>query len=61
MSIYVYVWLCIENKEEVLKNKKLHHQLKPHLPGIVFILISVEEIPTPLEYKASPGAFTFSL
>jgi hypothetical protein len=41
--------------------KRLHHQLKPHLPGIDFILISVEQIPSPLQHKASPGAFTFSL
>jgi hypothetical protein len=27
--------------------------------GTIFILISVEQIPNPLQHKASPGAFTF--
>jgi hypothetical protein len=44
----------------VLK-KRLHHQLKIHLPGTAFILISVEQIPTPLQHKASLGAFATSL
>jgi hypothetical protein len=48
MSIHAYVWLCIENEEEVSKEKRLHHQMRLHLSGIVFILISVEQIPTPL-------------
>jgi hypothetical protein len=47
--------------KSVLKKKRLHHQLRLHLPGIIFTLISVEQIPTPLQHKASPGAFTFSL
>jgi hypothetical protein len=58
MSIHLYVWLCIEN-EEVSKKKRLHHQLRLHLPGIVFTLISVEQIPNPLQHKASLDAFTF--
>jgi hypothetical protein len=41
----------------VSKKERLHHQLRLHLPGIVFILISVEYIPKPLQHKASPGAF----
>jgi hypothetical protein len=45
----------------LLKKKKLHHQLRFYLPGIVFILISVEQIPNPLQHKASPGAFTLFL
>jgi hypothetical protein len=41
---------------------KLLHQQKIHLPGTVFILIFVEQSLTPLQHKASPGAFaTFSL
>jgi hypothetical protein len=44
-----------------LKKKRLHHQLKLHLPGTVFILKSVEQIPTPLQHKANPGAFATSL
>jgi hypothetical protein len=59
MSIHVYIWLCIENEEEESKKKKLHHQLRLHLLRIVFILISVEQIPNPLQHKASPGEFTF--
>jgi hypothetical protein len=36
MSIHVYIWLCIENEEEVSKRKRLHHQLKLHLSGVFF-------------------------
>jgi hypothetical protein len=48
MSIHVYIWLCIENEEEVSVE-------------LFFISISVEKIPTPLQLKASPSAFTTSL
>jgi hypothetical protein len=62
MSIHVYVWLCIENEEEVsVEGEGLHHPLRLHLPGIVFILIFVEHIPNPLQHKASPDAFTLFL
>jgi hypothetical protein len=44
-----------------LKKKRLHHQLRLHLPGIVFTLISVEQIPTALQHKVSPDAFATSL
>jgi hypothetical protein len=62
MSIHVCIWLCIENEEEVIvKEEETAPQLRLHMPGIVFILKSMEQIPTPLQHKASPGAFTFSL
>jgi hypothetical protein len=34
----------------VSKKKRLHHQLRLHLPGIVFILISMEQISNPLQH-----------
>jgi hypothetical protein len=62
MSIHVYKWLCIENEEEVrVEEEETAPPLRLHLSGIVFILISVEQIPNPLQHKASPGAFTFFL
>jgi hypothetical protein len=62
MSIHGYIWLCIENEEEItLKKRRLLHQLKIHLPGTVFISTSVEYSPTLLQHKASPGAFATSL
>jgi hypothetical protein len=39
MFIYGYVK---KMKKWVLKKKRLHHQLRLHLPGTVFILISME-------------------
>jgi hypothetical protein len=45
-----------------LKKKELHHHhLKTHLLGTAFILIFVEQNPTLLQHKASPGAFATSL
>jgi hypothetical protein len=44
-----------------LKRKRLLHQQKIHLPGTVSILIFVEQSPTLLQHKASPGAFATSL
>jgi hypothetical protein len=59
MSIHGYIWLCIENEEEVTveEERRLLHQQKIHLSGTIFILISLEQSPTPLQHKASPGAF----
>jgi hypothetical protein len=59
MSIHIYVWLCIENEEEVSVEEETTPPMKLHLSGTVFILISMEQIPNPLQHKASPGAFTF--
>jgi hypothetical protein len=62
MSIHGYIWLCIENEEEIiLKKRRLLCQQKIHLPITVFILIFVEQSPTLLQHKASPGAFATSL
>jgi hypothetical protein len=61
MSIHVYVLLYIENEEEVIVEEKLPHKLKFHLSRTVSTLIFVEQIPSLLQHKASPGAFTSSL
>jgi hypothetical protein len=62
MSIHVYIWLCIENKEEVsVEEEETAPPTETPPAGNSFILISVEHIPTPLQHKASLGAFTFSL
>jgi hypothetical protein len=62
MSIHVYVWLCIENEEEVIVEKEETAPPTETPPaGNSFILISVEQIPNPLQHKASPSAFTPSL
>jgi hypothetical protein len=45
----------------MLKKRRLLHQQKIHLPGTVSILIFVEQSQTPLQHKASPGAFATSL
>jgi hypothetical protein len=44
-----------------LKRKRLLHRQKIHLPGTVSILIFVEQSPTLLQHKVSPGAFATSL
>jgi hypothetical protein len=59
MSIHVDIWLCIENEEKVSVEEE--ETAPPTETPPVFILISVEHIPNPLQHKASPGAFTFSL
>jgi hypothetical protein len=62
MSIHGYIWLYIKNKEEVtVEEESLLRQQKIHLPGTVFTLTSVEQSPTLLQHKASPGAFATSL
>jgi hypothetical protein len=60
MRIHVYIWLCIENEEEVSVEEG---ETAPptETPPIGNILISVEQIPNPLQHKASLGAFTFYL
>jgi hypothetical protein len=45
----------------MLKKRRLHDHLNIHLSETVFILISMEQSPTPLQHKASPGAFATSL
>jgi hypothetical protein len=49
MSIHVYIWLCIENEEEVIVEEEETAPLTETPPtGIVFILISMEQISNPL-------------
>ena len=54
----MYLLLCIENEEEVIVEEKLPHKLKFHLSRTVSTLMFVEQIPSLLQHKASPGAFT---
>jgi hypothetical protein len=55
MSIHVYVWLCIENEEEVsVEEEETVPPTETPPVGNCFILISMEQIPTPLQHKASP-------
>jgi hypothetical protein len=49
MIIHVYVWLCIENKEEVsVEEEETAPPTETPPTGTCFILISVEQIPNPL-------------
>jgi hypothetical protein len=45
MSIHDYIWLYIENEEEieVEEARTAHHHLKNPRPGTAFILTSVEQ------------------
>jgi hypothetical protein len=62
MSIHGYIWLCIENEEEVtVEEEETTPSIENPPPGTAFILIFVEQNPTLLQHKASPGAFAISL
>jgi hypothetical protein len=58
MSIHVYVWLCIENEEVSVEEEETAPPTETLPTENCFILIFVEQIPNPLQHKASPGAFT---
>jgi hypothetical protein len=59
MSIHVYVLLCIENEEEVIVEEETTPQAEiPLVENSFYFDIFVEQIPTLLQHKASPGAFT---
>jgi hypothetical protein len=52
----------MENEKEVsVEEEEIAPPTETPPVGNCFILISVEQIPTPLQHKASPSAFTFSL
>jgi hypothetical protein len=59
MSIYDYIWLNLENEEEIeVKKRGLHHHhLKNLRQETAFTLISVEQSLIHLSHKASPSAF----
>jgi hypothetical protein len=61
MSIHVYVWLCIENEEDVSVEEEETAPPTETPPTGNCFFISVEQSPNPLQHKASPGAFTLSL
>jgi hypothetical protein len=62
MSIHGYIQLCIENEEEVTVEEEETAPSTENPPaGNCFYLIFVEQSPTPLQHKASPGAFATSL
>jgi hypothetical protein len=58
MGIHVCILLCIENEEEVIVEEETAHKLKFHQSRTVSTLIFVEQIPSLLQHKASPDAFT---
>jgi hypothetical protein len=60
MSIHGYIWLRIENEEVPVEEEETAPPAENPLVGNCFILISVEQSPTPLQHKASPGAFATS-
>jgi hypothetical protein len=54
--------MVIENEEEVVVEEEETTPPTENPPvGNCFILIFVEQSPTPLQHKASPGAFATSL
>jgi hypothetical protein len=60
MSIHVYIWLCIENEEEVsVEEEETTPPTEPPPAGNSFYFDTVEQIPNPQQHKTSPGAFTF--
>jgi hypothetical protein len=61
MSIHGYIWLCIENEEEVTVQEEETAPSTENPPAGNCFFIFVEQSPTPLQYKASPGAFATSL
>ena len=61
MSIHEYIWLYIENKEVSDEEEETAPPTETPPVENSFILISMEQIPNPLQHKACPGAFTFSL
>jgi hypothetical protein len=61
MSIYVCILLCLENEEEVVVEEEVAPLIENPPSGTVSTLTFVEQIPSPLRHKASPGAFTLFL
>jgi hypothetical protein len=66
MSIHDYIWLYLENEEEIEVEEARttpppRHHLKNLRQETVFTLISAEQSLIHLSHKASPGAFATSL
>jgi hypothetical protein len=55
--IYIPIWLCLENEEEIKVPKRRHHHLQNLRPEIVSTSISAGPSLTHILTKASPGAF----
>jgi hypothetical protein len=62
MSIHVYVWLCIENEEEVSveEEETAPPTETPPVGNSFYFDICGTDLESPTT-QASPGAFTFSL
>jgi hypothetical protein len=63
MSIHGYIWLCIENKEEItVEEEETTPSTENPLAGNCFYFdICGTEPDSLLQHKASPGAFATSL
>jgi hypothetical protein len=61
MSIHVYIWLYIENEEVSVEEEETAPPIETPPAGNFFILISVEQIPNPIQHKASPVHLPCSL
>jgi hypothetical protein len=63
MSIHDYIWLYIENKEEIEVEEARTTPQPPEEPQArtAYTLTSVEQSLIHLSHKASPGAFATSL
>jgi hypothetical protein len=60
MGIYVCILLCLENEEEIVEEEETAPPTKtpPAENSFYFDVCGTDpESPTPLQHKASPGAF----
>jgi hypothetical protein len=62
MSIHGYIWSSIENEEEITVEEEETAPSTENPPaGNCFYFDILEQSPTLLQHKASPGAFATSL
>jgi hypothetical protein len=62
MSIHGYIWLCIDNEEEItIEEEETAPSTKNPPTGNCFYFDICGTEPDSLQHKASPGAFATSL
>jgi hypothetical protein len=61
MSIHGYIWLYIENEEEVTVEEEETTPSTKNLPAGNCFYFDVEQSPTLLQHKTSPCSFATSL